>query len=62
MYNTPWFKRLSFQVVLSLLGMILVFFTLMAAGSFQGSNEHAQAGLDPRIIKIMNAQPFRHGE
>jgi len=40
----------------------LVFFTFMAAGSFQVSNEPTQGGLDPRIVKIMNAQPYRHAE
>ena len=62
MYYTPWFKHRSFQVVLSLLGLVLVFFTFMAAGSFQVSNEPTQGGLDPRIVKIMNAQPYRHAE
>jgi serine-type D-Ala-D-Ala carboxypeptidase/endopeptidase (penicillin-binding protein 4) len=62
MYYTPWFKRRSFQVVLSLLGLVLVFFTFMAAGSFQVSNEPTQGGLDPRIVKIMNAPPYRHAE
>ena len=62
MRNTPWFKHRSFQVVLSLLGLVLVFFTFMAAGSFQTSNEHAQGGLDPRIVKIMNGPAYRHGE
>ena len=62
MYYTPWFKRRSFHVVLSLLGLVLVFFTFMAAGSFQVSNEPTQGGLDPRIVKIMNAPPYRHAE
>ncbi len=62
MYYTSWFKRRLFRVVLSLLGLVLVFFTFMAAGSFQMRDEHTQGTLDPRIVKIMNAPPYRHGE
>jgi serine-type D-Ala-D-Ala carboxypeptidase/endopeptidase (penicillin-binding protein 4) len=60
LYFTPWLKRRSFQLVLSLLGLTLVLFTFLAAGSFQMNPEHAQGGLDPRIVKIINAPPYRH--
>jgi serine-type D-Ala-D-Ala carboxypeptidase/endopeptidase (penicillin-binding protein 4) len=61
MYHRPWFKRRLFQMVLSLLGLAVVFFTFLGA-SFQMSNEHAQGGLDPRIVKIMNGSAYRHAE
>ena len=63
MYFTPWLKHRSFQVVLSSLGLVFILFTFLAAGSFQSSSDHAQGGgLDPRIVKIMNGTPYRHGE
>ena len=62
MFHTPWFKRRSFQGVLSLLGLVLVSFTFLASAPLQMSNEHTQGGLDPRIEKIMDAPPYRHAE
>ena len=62
MFYAPWYKRRSFQVVLSLLGLVLVYFTFTAADSFQTRNEHPQGGLDPRIVKIMSAPPYQHAE
>jgi D-alanyl-D-alanine carboxypeptidase/D-alanyl-D-alanine-endopeptidase (penicillin-binding protein 4) len=62
MYFTPWLKHRSFQVILSSLGLVFILFTFLAAGSFQMTNDHPQEGLDPRIVKIMNGTPYRHGE
>lgn len=62
MFHTPWFKRRSFQGVLSLLGLVLVSFTFLSSAPFQMSNENTQGGLDPRIVKIMNAPPYRSAE
>jgi hypothetical protein len=62
MFHTPSFKRRPFQGVLSLLGLVLVSFTFLASAPFHMSNEHTLGGLDPRIIKIINAPPYRHAE
>jgi serine-type D-Ala-D-Ala carboxypeptidase/endopeptidase (penicillin-binding protein 4) len=61
MSRTPWYTRRSVQGILGLLGLALVLFTFPAAAPFQPRNEHAQGGLDARIVKIMTASPYRYG-
>ncbi len=62
MQPTSWFKRRSSQVLLGLLGLAVVLFTFLAATPFTSSHERDHGGLDPRIVKIMNSSPYRHGE
>jgi D-alanyl-D-alanine carboxypeptidase/D-alanyl-D-alanine-endopeptidase (penicillin-binding protein 4) len=62
MFHTPWFTRRSFLGVLSLLGLVLGSSTFLASAPLHMSHEHSQGGLDPRIVKIMSAPPYRHAE
>jgi hypothetical protein len=62
MRNTSWFKKRSFQIIPGLVGLTLVLFTFQAATPFTPRNAGDQGGLDPRIVKIMNSSPYRHGE
>jgi serine-type D-Ala-D-Ala carboxypeptidase/endopeptidase (penicillin-binding protein 4) len=62
MQNPLWFKRRSFQVLLGFFSLALVVFTFIAAAPFTVNEEKTQAGLDPRIVKIMNEARYRYGE
>src|SRR5436305_7474684 len=62
MSRTPCSTRRSVHRVLGLLGLALVLFTLPAAAPFHLGKEHAQGRLDPRIVKIMTASPYRYGD
>lgn len=62
MRNTTCFKRRLYQIVLGLVGLCMILLTFIAATPFDSKHEQSQGGLDPRIVKIMNESPYRHGE
>src|SRR6266702_6806797 len=62
MSHIHMFKRRSFQVLLSLLGLTVILFTLQAATPFTPGFEGSQRSLDPRIQKIMNEAVYQYGE
>jgi len=62
MSYTYLFKRRSFQVLLSFLGLSVIVFALLAAAPFSSGLGLSQGGLDPRIQKIMNESIYQHGE
>jgi D-alanyl-D-alanine carboxypeptidase/D-alanyl-D-alanine-endopeptidase (penicillin-binding protein 4) len=62
MSHTLWFKRWSSQVLLGFISLALVVFTFVAAAPFSAHEEKTQAGLDPRIVKIMSSPAYRYGK
>jgi D-alanyl-D-alanine carboxypeptidase/D-alanyl-D-alanine-endopeptidase (penicillin-binding protein 4) len=40
----------------------LVVVTFLAAAPLRANEEQTQAGLDPRIVKIMKGPPYRHAQ